>query len=77
MSAVLSDILRNQGERRTFPGVDLVRQGAANLNDDIHAVLSDILDGADDDEDYEDEIPNDFIRTTLRDDENRILQVSS
>lgn len=75
VSAVLSDLLLEQGERRTFPGVDLVREGASNLNDDIHKVLSDILDGVDDnDYDYEEERENNFIRQTLRDDENKILK---
>ena len=60
MSAVLSDLLLEQGERRTFPGADVVippilRDGASNLNDDIHAILSDILDGreSDYDDDYQ------------------------
>ena len=76
VSAVLSELLREQGERRTFPGVDFVREGASNLNDDIHAVLSDILDGVDDDyDDYQDDRDNNIIIKQLADDENRILKV--
>ena len=57
---MLSDLLLEQGERRTFPGADVIippilRDGASNLNDDIHAILSDILDGreSDYDDDYQ------------------------
>ena len=77
VSAVLSDLLQTrQGERRTFTeGIDFVRKGASNINDDIHAILSDILDGRDADyEDYQDERENAFIRTQLRDDDNKILK---
>ena len=78
MSAVLSDLLLEQGERRTFPGADVIippilRDGASNLNDDIHAILSDILDGreSDYDDDYQDERD---LRQQLRHDENKILK---
>lgn len=76
VSAVLSDLLQEQGERRTFSeGIDFVRKGASNINDDIHAILSDILDGRDNDyEDYQDERENAFIRQQLRDDDNKILK---
>ena len=76
VSAVLSDLLQEQGERRTFSeGIDFVRKGASNINDDIHAILSDILDGRDSEyEDYQDERENAFIRQQLRDDDNKILK---
>ena len=76
VSAVLSELLQEQGERRTFSeGIEFVRNGASNINDDIHAILSDILEGRDDDyEDYQDQRENAFIRQQLRDDDNRILK---
>ena len=74
VSAVLSDLLREQGERRTFPGVDLVRDGARNLNDDIHALFDDILNGSDDDDDFEEERENRIIIKQIQADEERILK---
>ena len=77
VSAVLSDLLRTerQGQRRTFPsipGADLVRKGAQNLNDDIHALFDDILNG--NDEDFEDERENRIIIKQIQADEERILK---
>ena len=68
VDSVLSELLqREQSERRTFPGSGFVVKGAQNLNDDLHKILSDILDGVDDDDD------NSFTRGRLNPDEQRIL----
>ena len=81
VSAIIGELLREQedsrfeptifAEDRTFPGEDLVRKGAKDLSDDIHAILSDILDGADEDEDQQD---LNSLRQELSQEEKRILQ---
>ena len=68
VDSVLSELLqREQSERRTFPGSGFVVKGAQNLNDDLHQILSDILDGVDDDDD------SSFTRGRLNPDEQRIF----
>ena len=69
VDSILSELLqREQSERRTFPGSKFVVKGAQDLNDDLHKILSDILDGVDEDDD-----DNSFARGQLNDDEQRIL----
>ena len=71
VDSILSEILQLEpSERRTFPGSNFVVRGAQNLNDDLHKLLSDILDGKDVDDYYDD---NSFERGQLNDDEKRIL----
>ena len=74
VDSILSELLlREQSERRTFPGSNFVVKGAQNINDDLHQILSDILDGVDDD-DNDFNVDNSFIRGGhLTDDEQRIL----
>ena len=73
VDSILSELLlREQSERRTFPGSNFVVKGAQNINDDLHQILSDILDGVDDDDD-DFTVDNSFIRGQLNDDEQRIL----
>ena len=81
VSAIIGDLLREQedsrfeptifAEDRTFPGEDLVRKGAKDLSDDIHAILSDILDGAEDDDEQQN---LNSLRQELSQEEKRILQ---
>ena len=75
VDSILSELLlREQGERRTFPGSNFVVKGAQNINDDLHQILSDILDGVDDDDD-DFRVDNSFTRgqLNLNDDEQRLL----
>ena len=87
VSSIIGDLLREQqngrfddprfdetqfAEDRTFPGEDLVRKGAKNLSDDIHALLSDILDGAEEEERKQQNINS--LRQELSEEEKRILK---
>ena len=73
VDSILSELLlREQSERRTFPGSNFVVKGAQNINDDLHQILSDILDGVDDDDD-DFNLDSSFTRGQLNDDEQRIL----
>ena len=73
VDSILSELLlREQSERRTFPGSNFVVKGAQNINDDLHQILSDILDGVDDDDDGFN-VDNSFTRGQLNDDEQRLL----
>ena len=73
VDSILSELLlREPSERRTFPGSNFVVKGAQNINDDLHQILSDILDGVDDDDDDFNR-DNSFTRGQLNDDEQRLL----
>ena len=81
VSSIIGDLLREQedtqfdskvfAEERTFPGEDLFRKGAKDLSDDIHAILSDILDGAEEEEEEQD---LNSLRQELSLEEQRILE---
>ena len=84
VSSIIGELLREQedgrfentrfAEDRTFPGEDLVRKGAKDLSDDIHAILSDILDGAEAEEEREGQRHLNSVRQQLSQEEKRILQ---